>query len=384
MKVTTAFSKISDVIQKEPRIAVIQGGTSAGKTYAILQYLIFKAVNNQLEGLVSIVSESLPHLKRGAMRDFFKILQAEGLYSVARHNKSDNTYRLNGTSFEFFSADKDDKLRGARRDYLYVNEANNITYEAWSELFIRTRNWGVVDFNPVAEFWAHTELLAHPKESFRKAIGFVQLNYTDNEALDKNTIESIESRKHDPDWWTVYGLGNVGTPSGCIFPPSVWSIKDLPENARYVCSGMDFGESNPTTLIDLYQYDGIDYYDEIHYEAGFRIEKLQSVIRSGEVRRMVVADPSHETVIKQLAQNGVQIMGVKKFRGSVDGGIALMKGKPFVVTKRSLNLIKELRNYVYERTKSGIMLDTPRKYLDHAIDAARYAKLHSSRSFGVS
>ena len=147
---------------------------------------------------------------------------------------------------------------------------------------------------------------------------------------------------------------------------------------------MDFGESNPTTLIDLYQYDGIDYYDEIHYEAGFRLDKLQAVIRSGEVRRMVVADPSHETVIKQLAQNGVQIMGVKKFRGSVDGGISLMKGKPFVVTKRSLNLIKEFRNYVYERTKSGIMLDTPRKYLDHAIDAARYAKLHSSRSFGVS
>jgi phage terminase large subunit len=146
---------------------------------------------------------------------------------------------------------------------------------------------------------------------------------------------------------------------------------------------MDFGESNPTTLVDLWQHDGIDYYDEIHYEAGFGFDKLMSVIRAGDVRRMVVADPSHETVIRQLGQHGVQIMGVKKFRGSVDGGLAMMKAKPFVVTKRSINLIKELRNYVYERTRSGILLDTPRKYLDHAIDASRYAKLHSSRAFSI-
>ena len=382
MKLTSSYRKIVTGIH-DSRITIVQGGTSAGKTYAILQALIIGAYKGSITGLISIVSESLPHLKRGALRDFKKILQDNGLYSVSNHNRTDNTYTINSTTFEFFSADQDDKLRGARRDYLFINEANNISYQAWSELFIRTRKWSIIDFNPVAEFWAHTEILGHPEEEFRDKVRFVKLNYTHNEALDQVTIDNIESRKHDPDWWQVYGLGEVGTPTGVIFPPSVWSVGDLPDNARYICSGMDFGESNPTTLIDLWQHDGIDYYDEIHYEAGFGFDKLMAVIRAGDVRRMVVADPSHETVIRQLGQHGVQIMGVKKFRGSVDGGLAMMKAKPFVVTKRSVNLIKELRNYVYERTRSGILLDTPRKYLDHAIDASRYAKLHSSRAFSI-
>ena len=383
MRTTSAFGQVGEAIQDDGRIVIVQGGTSAGKTYAVLQYLILAAHKNSLEGLISIVSESLPHLRRGAMRDFFTILTSNDMYRERQHNKSSHTYNIKKATFEFFSADQGDKLRGARRDYLFVNEANNIGYEAWSELFIRTRKWSIIDFNPVAEFWAHTEILGHPEQDFRDKVRFVKLNYTHNEALDQVTIDNIESRKHDPDWWQVYGLGEVGTPTGVIFPPSVWSVGELPENARYICSGMDFGESNPTTLIDLWQHDGIDYYDEIHYEAGFGFNKLMAVIRAGDVRRMVVADPSHETVIRQLGQHGVQIMGVKKFRGSVDGGLAMMKAKPFVVTKRSINLIKELRNYVYERTRSGILLDTPRKYLDHAIDASRYAKLHSSRAFSI-
>ena len=382
MILTSSYRKVVTGIHNA-RVSIVQGGTSAGKTYAILQLLVIGAYKGSITGLVSIVPESLPHLKRGAMRDFVNILQSNELYQASNHNRTDHTYKINDTTFEFFSADQDDKLRGARRDYLFINEANNISYQAWSELFIRTRKWSIIDFNPVSEFWAHTELLGHPEEEFRNKVRFVKLNYTHNEALDQITIDNIESRKHDPDWWQVYGLGEVGTPTGVIFPPSVWSIGSLPENARYICSGMDFGESNPTTLIDLWQHDGIDYYDEIHYEAGFGFDKLRAVIRAGDVRRMVVADPSHETVIRQLGQSGVQIMGVKKFRGSVDGGLAMMKARPFVVTKRSVNLIKELRNYVYERTRSGILLDTPRKYLDHAIDASRYAKLHSSRAFSI-
>ena len=382
MILTSSYENIVSGLH-DSRITVVQGGTSAGKTYSILQSLIIGAYKGSITGLVSIVSESLPHLKRGAMRDFIKILQSNDMYRVAYHNRTDHTYKINDTTFEFFSADQDDKLRGARRDYLFVNEANNISYQAWGELFIRTRKWSIIDFNPVSEFWAHTELLGHPDQEFRDKVRFIKLHYTHTAALDQITIDNIESRKHDPDWWQVYGLGEVGTPTGVIFPPSVWSVGDLPDNARYICSGMDFGESNPTTLVDLWQHDGIDYYDEIHYEAGFGFDKLMSVIRAGDVRRMVVADPSHETVIRQLGQHGVQIMGVKKFRGSVDGGIAMMKAKPFVVTKRSVNLIKELRNYVYERTRSGILLDTPRKYLDHAIDASRYAKLHSSRAFSI-
>ena len=382
MRTTSAFGKISHSIDGK-KIAVIQGGTSAGKTYAILQYLILAAVNHHIEGVVSIVSESMPHLRRGAMRDFIKILSDEGLYSKFYHNKSSSSYQIERAVFEFFGADRDDKLRGARRNYLFVNEANNISFDAWSELFIRTRKQAIIDFNPVSEFWAHTEILGHPEEAFRDRVGFVKLNYTHNEALDPETIQNIESRKHDSQWFEVYGLGNVGVPQGVIFPSSVWSVGEVPKNAKYVCSGMDFGDSAPTTLIDIYQHDGIDYYDEIHYKAGTDVNKLIHSIKSEGKNRLVVADPSHETVIRMLSSMGVMIMPIKKFRGSLDGGLQLMKAKPFVVSKRSLNLIKELRNYVYERTKSGVMLDIPRKYLDHAIDAARYAKLHSSRSFSI-
>ncbi len=383
MKTTTAYGRIKKLVSGDTRVAVVQGGTSAGKTYAILQFLILAAYEGRIKGIVSVVSESMPHLRRGAMRDFLKILSADGLYQKALHNKSNSSYKINECTFEFFSADKDDKLRGARRDYLFVNEANNISYEAWSELFIRTRKYAIIDFNPVSEFWAHTELVGHPEETFREKVKFIKLNYQQNEALDKITVDNIESRKHDPHWWNIYGMGNVGTPQGSIFPSPTWSTIYLPENARYICSGMDFGESNPTTLVDLYQYDGYDIYDEIYYQPGLSFANIMSAIKVDNVRRMVVADPSHETLIKKLGSSGVQIMGVKKFLGSVDGGIALMKEKPFYVTKRSINLIKELRNYVYERTRSGLLLDTPRKYMDHAVDARRYAKLHSSRSFSI-
>ena len=159
MKTTSAFGKVGEAIQDEGRIVIVQGGTSAGKTYAVLQYLILAAHKNSLEGLISIVSESLPHLRRGAMRDFFTILTSNDMYRERQHNKSSHTYNIKKATFEFFSADQSDKLRGARRDYLFVNEANNIGYEAWSELFIRTRKWSIIDFNPVSEFWAHTELL---------------------------------------------------------------------------------------------------------------------------------------------------------------------------------------------------------------------------------
>lgn len=317
------------------------------------------------------------------MRDFFKILKGLNVYRQIDHNKSSSSYRLNNTLFEFFGADKDDKLRGARRNILFVNEANNITFDAWSELFIRTRKFAIIDFNPVSEFWAHTEILNHPDETFRELVSFVKLNYKHNEALDAATIQNIEARKHDKSWFEVFGLGNVGVPQGVIFPSSTWSIGELPENAKYICSGMDFGDSAPTTLIDIYQHDGVDYYDEIIYQPGTDANKLIHGVRANGINRMIVADPSHETIIKMLANMGVMIMGVKKYRGSVEGGLQMMKTRPFVVTKRSLNLIKELRNYVYEKTRSGIMLDTPRKYMDHAIDAARYAKLHSSRSFSV-
>jgi phage terminase large subunit len=220
LKLTSSYRKIVTGIH-DSRITIVQGGTSAGKTYAILQVLIIGAYKGSITGLISIVSESLPHLKRGALRDFKKILQDNGLYSVSNHNRTDNTYTINSTTFEFFSADQDDKLRGARRDYQFINEANNISYQAWSELFIRTRKWSIIDFNPVAEFWAHTEILGHPEEDFRDKVRFVKLNYTHNEALDQVTIDNIESRKHDKDWFNVFGLGEIGSPSGVIFPPSV-------------------------------------------------------------------------------------------------------------------------------------------------------------------
>ena len=251
MKLTRALRKISRL---KNRLKVVQGSTSAGKTYAILQIWIINALeqNPKFIGINSIVSESMPHLRRGAEKDFFDILLGEGLYIRENHNKSNHTYKIGECVLEFFSADQDDNLRGARRKNLFLNEANNIKEAAYDQLEIRTEHNIWIDFNPVADFWG-----LHQGEEP------LIVTYKDNQYLSDNIVKAIESRRDNEQWWRVYGLGLLGTVEGVII--TNWEpINGVPEEAELLGHGLDFGFSNdPTAVVSLYRYNGEIIVDEL-------------------------------------------------------------------------------------------------------------------------
>ena len=254
LKKTTATRKINNLTK---RVKIIQGGTSASKTFSILWVLCNKAIHiPNLE--ISIVAESIPHLRRGALRDFEKIMKWGGRYNQNKFNKSLLRYDFsNGSYIEFFSADDSSKLRGARRDILYINECNNVTFEAYNELSIRTKREIFLDFNPANEFWVHTEL-KHEDDS-----DFLILTYKDNEALDERIVKEIEKNRakattssYWANWWRVYGLGEIGMLEGVVF--SNWKMIDtIPKEAKLIGYGLDFGFTNdPTAIIEIYNYNG--------------------------------------------------------------------------------------------------------------------------------
>ena len=216
-QITTATKKLS---KQRQRIRGVAGGTSAGKTISILQLLIDDAQTDTTPTLTSVVSESFPHLKRGAMRDFLSIMQEHGYFHDDKWNKTDYVYTFeSGSKIEFFSADQPSKVRGPRRDRLFVNEANNIPHEAFDQLAIRTKEYIWLDYNPTSEFWFYEHYL-----NVRDDVDFITLTYLDNEGLSPEIVGEIESHKNNKAWWTVYGLGQLGEVEGRVF--TGWNIID--------------------------------------------------------------------------------------------------------------------------------------------------------------
>ena len=378
---TTATNK---VLALKKRIKIIQGGTSASKTYSILAVLINKAIQQpNLE--ISVVAESIPHLRRGALKDFLKILKWTSRYYDDQFNKSLLTYQFkNGSVFEFFSADDSSKLRGARRDILYINECNNISFESYNELAIRTKKEVYLDFNPANEFWVHTELKDEPDSEF------IILTYKDNEALDKSIVEQIEKNRlkaetssYWSNWWRVYGLGEIGMLEGVIF--SNWKqIDQLPSDARLVGIGLDFGYTNdPTSAIEIYNYNGTRILNELVYQTGM----LNSDIAKRLPKNVVVyADSSEPKSIDEIKRYGITIKGVTKGKDSINYGIDVMQQQEYLVTSNSVNLIKELRAYCWDVDKAGTRLNKPIDNNNHAIDALRYHEMETlglKRNYGT-
>ena len=285
--VTTAIKKLSKL---KKRKKIIQGGTSAGKTFGIIPLLIDKAIKNK-DCEISIVSESVPHLRRGALKDFLKIMIMTNRFRDNQFNKSMLKYKfLNGSYIEIFSIESADKLRGARRHVLYVNEANNIPFDAYNQLAIRTSGDIWIDFNPTSSFWAHTELKNNEDTDFLK------LTYLDNEALPDTIVKDIEKAKDKAhkstywrNWWNVYGLGEIGSLEGACIKD--WQEKLLPSEARILCYGMDFGYSNdPSTLIALYKYNNSYIFDEVFYKKGLLNSEISNILKSETVKDIVYAD----------------------------------------------------------------------------------------------
>lgn len=388
-KVTTAAKKLKKLNKK---IKVIPGGTSAGKTYNILPILFSKAAT-QDNLSISVVSETMPHLKKGAMRDFLNIIKQTDRYHKSMWHKTDSTYTLPNSSYiEFFSADDEQRVRGPRRDILYVNEANALKFDTFYQMLIRTRKEIWIDFNPTSEFWAHEELIDHPDAEW------LTLTYEDNEALEESIIREIELNKekayYNPNlpptkeylfkesniknfywhnWWMVYGLGMTGQVQESIYTNWI-QIDEVPKNARYIGTGLDFGFSNdPTAIIDMYLYNGKKLFDEVAVSTGMGINETAEILKRG-FKRKVIADRSAPLLIEELKGKGINVSAYDATdgKGAVKYGISVMQEEEFLITKRSLNIIKEIRGYVWEKDKSGNLTGRPIQENDHTMDAIRY------------
>ena len=341
------------------------GGTGASKTISILLWLIDYAQTHKNE-LISVVSESFPHLKRGAMRDFLNIMETHKYFKPDKWNKTDYTYTFEtGSRIEFFSADQPGKVRGPRRDILFINEANNIPYETFTQLEVRTNKIIWLDWNPVAEFWFYTEV------KDKDDVDFLILTYKDNEALDKNIVRAIESRKGNKNWWRVYGLGLLGEAEGRIYTD--WkTIDEIPHEAKLKRYGLDFGYTNdPTAIVAIYYYNGGFILDEIMYKKGLSNRQIADVLLNQE-DALVIADSAEPKSIDEIASYGVPVIGSQKGRGSVLQGIQYVQEQRISVTKRSLNLLKEYRNYLWLTDKEGKIINEPSPIFNHLMDAVRY------------
>jgi phage terminase large subunit len=362
---TTAFRKIASL---KKRVRICQGGTSASKTISILLYLIAYAQTDKKKTLTSVVSESIPHLKRGAMRDFKNIMQEHGYWKDSNWSASDSIYTFEtGSQIEFFSTDNGDKLRGARRDRLFMNEANNNSFEAFEQLEVRTKDFIILDYNPTNEFWAITEL-----KDKRDDVDFLILTYKDNEGLPEEIVKSIEQRQNRKSWWQVYGLGQLGEVEGRIYKG--WQIIDeVPHEARLERRGLDFGYTNdPTAIVDIYYYNGGYILDEVCYKKGMSNKEIADTILAQEKSIMVIADSSEPKSIDEIRSYGVNIQPAQKGQGSVNQGIQYVQSKQISMTKRSTFLIKEYRNYLWKADKDGKILNVPEEGNDHLLDATRY------------
>lgn len=382
---TTAQSKIARL---RKRIRIVQGGTSSSKTFSIIPLLITYAIENPMSE-ISIVSESIPHLKRGAIKDFQKIMILCDLYKDSQMNKSDLKYRFkNGSYIEFFSVDQPDKLRGARRDILFVNECNNIDFESYQQLSVRTKKFIYLDYNPTNEFWVHTELMNDIDTDF------VVLTYKDNEALDNAIVKEIEKAKEKAktssyweNWWNVYGLGQLGSLEGVIF--NNWTIIDnIPGEANLLGFGLDFGFSNdPSSLIAVYEWNNKIICDERIYSTGLLNTDIIRLMTQDK-RLPIWADSAEPKSIEEIRRAGFNIKSVEKGKDSIVYGISVLQDKEILVTKPSINLIKELRSYSWDKDKAGKKLNKPIDDYNHAIDALRYfAMMHfknSNRKFRIS
>lgn len=376
MAITSALNRIKSTLFEETFYKVIQGGMSSGKTFGILTLLISYA-QTYPKSIITVVGQSYGHLKDGAARDFRKILEEVNIYDDERWNKSEmNYYFTNGSVVEFRSIDKMG-AHGPRRDVLFVNEANSISYDVFDQLASRTRDFVIIDYNPSAKFWAHEELVEKRSDD----TSFLVLTYKDNEALSIREIENIESHRpkenEEPsNWWTVYGLGQIGSLEGNVYSGWVEMSRDeIIENGKLVRYGLDFGFSNDeTALVGIYEFeDGRFGITEELYEKGILGSQYAEILKSHNIDPsiLIVADSARPEIIAEIRNAGFRIVGADKNAGSVIRGIDRVKEKQIVYCGDDLK--REYLSYAWRKKRTGEIIDEPEDYMNHALDATRYA-----------
>jgi len=314
----------------------------------------------------------MPHLKRGAIRDFKQIMQEHHYWDDKRWNATDFIYTFEtGTPLEFFSLDMPHKVRGPRRKRLFINEANNIPYETFDQLEVRTEDTIWLDWNPITEFWWHQGENGNQAVKDREDADTIILTYKDNEGLPDSIVKSIETHKNNKNWWSVYGLGQIGEVEGRIYTD--WQIIDeIPHEARLERYGLDFGYTNdPTAIVAIYRYNGGFIFDEILYRKGM-LNKPIADFMLNQKQALIVADSAEPKSITELNMYGLQVVGAKKGKDSNKFGIATVQQQRCSITKRSVNGIKEYRGYMWQTDVNGKFLQEPEDGNDHFLDAVKY------------
>lgn len=370
MKTTRVFSNLVRAWESDKRYIVSKGGTRSSKTYSALQLLIVVACYSVKPLLISVVSETLPHLKKGAIRDFKSIMAEAGIWEDARWHDTDKIYTFhNGSQIEFFSADSPGKVHGPGRDILFINEAQNMKWETVRHLNIRTKGKVMFDYNPTSDFWVDTEILSGDRYCL------VHSTYKDNRFLSAEQVADIESNMKDENWWRVYGLGLTGRLEGLIY--DFTQIDEMPDRTGLVqLYGLDFGFTNdPTALLDILvdTRRKIVYADELLYRRRMLNSDIIGEMDGFGIRKKgpeIFADSAEPKSIEEISQAGYNCKPC--FKGQIRTQLNTIKQYDLRFTKRSLNLIREGRNYQWKMDKDGNPTNEPCEGNDHAMDALRY------------
>ena len=351
---------------KDKRIIALQGGTRSGKTYSALQWIIRTC--SQYQGMtISIVRKTLPALKSSALRDFIEILQGLGWYNENDHNKTENTFILNKNLIEFFSIDDAQKIRGRKRDILFVNEANEVDIEDWRQLLLRTSGKIIIDYNPSDfEHWIYDQVLT------REDCATLITTYKDNPHLPDALKREIESLKDaDPEYWKIFGLGERGQLVGLVF--NNWREgARIPDDAKYIGTGLDWGFTNdPTAAVRVYKYEQAIYVKEELYERGLTNPDVSKKLELFSTKQdEIFADSSEPKSIEEVHRYGWNIQKAIKGPDSVNNSIDILRRYQLVLI--GPNLIREFKTYKWKTDKAGKQINEPVDFNNHLIDALRY------------
>lgn len=363
-------------LRAQTRFVFNPGGTRSSKTISLSQ-LIYVIATVKQGTVCSIVSETLPHLRKGAMRDFFWWLNKEGIYSEKFHNKTENIYEVGKSIIEFFSVDNLGRVHGPGRDYLYCNEIQNIKYETFFHLAARTSQRIYADYNPTSFFWADTEFIENPE--MRERVTVIRSTFRDNPFCPPEIVKDILIRAaKDENYKRVYVDGLPGVAEGLVFE-SFKIVNQIPDGAKLISNGLDFGFTNDVTaLISVYLNGGELWFDELIYENGLTNSDINQLAQAQgmNIRDEIIADSAEPKSIEELKRMRWNIQAAQKGEDSIRNGIDILKRYSLNVTARSTGLTKEFRNYKWAMGIDGKPLNKPIDMWNHAIDAIRYVALN--------
>lgn len=357
------------LLNSKKKIIVEQGGTRSGKTFNILLYLIFNYCLRQSNKTITIARKTFPSVRATVMRDFINILKEHNFYREELHNKSSSEYILNNNLVEFISVDQPQKIRGRKRDLLFINEANELEYEDWQQLIFRTTDKIVLDYNPSDEYhWIYDKVLN------REDVEFYKTTYNDNPFLNKSIVKEIERLKDtDEQYWQIYGLGEKGISKATIF--NYFEITHIPYEAELVSYGADAGYTNdPSTLVSVYKKDYNIYIQEHLYRTMMTTKDISDHFKTLPIgRNPIYFDAAEPRLIDELRRMGHNVQPSLKGRDSINAGIDLLKRFKIHITTDSHNAIQEFRNYKWTEDRNGKLTNKPVDKNNHIIDAVRYA-----------